>query len=352
MSGFGYHVLGFGAHPSRGDATPNAFSFTDVTGRALNTAITSNTLTIAGMDDGTDISIASSGTGGTHLYKINSGSFTASAGTVDSGDTVTLKVTTAALLLGSLTNVSITIGTTTDVWKVTTIAPAPALANPTLVMGLSAQLFGSGGSASLTTVGVNYNTNNRNALLALDGATGGDNNNLVATGGTNNLTLAPNTGMHLQVGGTYTNHMYHPSEYETTLTINCSVAPDLDPGAGGDDNAQGNTLFHLNSDNNATGPVNQVLSTGWNLNTSAITSNSQAVLFNLFALNQLGVTTLQAVESARVGIRHAGHPGASSSTFYMAAFAIIVKITRISDSSVIHNNIEILPNTLLNFLPA
>jgi hypothetical protein len=43
------------------DTAPNAFSFTDLTGRALNTSVASNTITISGIDVATPVSVTGDG---------------------------------------------------------------------------------------------------------------------------------------------------------------------------------------------------------------------------------------------------------------------------------------------------
>ena len=66
------------------------FSFTDQTGVSLNTLITSNTITVSGINAATAISI----TGG--AYSINDGGFTIAAGTVNNGNTVSVQQTSSS----------------------------------------------------------------------------------------------------------------------------------------------------------------------------------------------------------------------------------------------------------------
>ena len=63
-----------GSTTAASDTTPNAFTFTDQTGVAVSTEVTSAAITVAGIDAAAAISI----TGGT--YQIGSGTFTNSAG--------------------------------------------------------------------------------------------------------------------------------------------------------------------------------------------------------------------------------------------------------------------------------
>jgi hypothetical protein len=69
------------------------------------------------MDAGTAISVS----GGE--MSINSGAFTSTATTIDPSDTVQLRVTSSASN-STATNVTLTIGTESDIWTVTTVAAA------------------------------------------------------------------------------------------------------------------------------------------------------------------------------------------------------------------------------------
>ncbi len=97
------------------DTTPNAFAFTDVAGVNRNTVVTSNTITISGINTAAPISIS----GGNATYSRNGGAYTAAAGSVNSGDTITLKVTSGASK-GAVVNVVLTVGGVSDTWSVTT----------------------------------------------------------------------------------------------------------------------------------------------------------------------------------------------------------------------------------------
>ena len=110
-------VAAYRAAPSD-DSTPDQFTFTDQTGVALSTVITSNTITVSGINTAADISI----TGGE--YKINSGSYTSSSGTVNNGDTVTVRQTSSGSY-STKTNTILTIGGVSDTFSVTTWAAPP-----------------------------------------------------------------------------------------------------------------------------------------------------------------------------------------------------------------------------------
>ncbi|MDP4028457.1 MAG: hypothetical protein Q8P42_05755, partial [Gallionella sp.] len=97
------------------DAVPDAFTFTAQTGAALNSVATSNAITVAGINSAANIGIA----GGT--YSVNGGAYTAVAGTVNNGDTVTLKQTSSGSF-STLTTATLTIGGVAGAFDVTTLA--------------------------------------------------------------------------------------------------------------------------------------------------------------------------------------------------------------------------------------
>src|SRR5271157_3785708 len=103
--------------PSGINTIPNQFFFTNQTNVALSTAITSNPITVSGIDAAASISI----TGGT--YSINGGSYTSASGTV-SNDTVTVQLTSSGSY-STTTNATLTIGGVSAIFNVTTQA-APA----------------------------------------------------------------------------------------------------------------------------------------------------------------------------------------------------------------------------------
>ena len=96
------------------DTTPDSFTFTDQTGVALSTVITSDTITVSGITTAVPISI----TGGT--YSINGGAYTSNAGTVSNGNTVTVRMTSSANY-STTTNATLTIGGVSDTFSVTTL---------------------------------------------------------------------------------------------------------------------------------------------------------------------------------------------------------------------------------------
>lgn len=106
------------------DTTPDAFTFTDVTGVAVSTTQTSNTITVAGMSTGASVAVSVSG--GT--YSKNSGAYTASAGTASNGDTFSVRHTSSAST-GTATNTTLTIGGVSDTYTSTTTTGADVTPN-------------------------------------------------------------------------------------------------------------------------------------------------------------------------------------------------------------------------------
>src|SRR6185295_6706606 len=85
------------------DTTPDAFAFTAQTGSNLSTTVTSNEVTISGINAAAAVSI----TGGE--YSINGSAFTSAAGNISNGQRVQVRLTSAAQFL-TASNVSLTIG--------------------------------------------------------------------------------------------------------------------------------------------------------------------------------------------------------------------------------------------------
>lgn len=103
-----------------GDTTPNAFTFTDQTGVALSTVITSAAITVAGIDTAAAITV----TGGSY-EKNNSGTFVTTAGTVVNGDTIKARHTSSAVN-STAVNTIVTIGGVSDTFTSTTLAASGA----------------------------------------------------------------------------------------------------------------------------------------------------------------------------------------------------------------------------------
>jgi hypothetical protein len=95
------------------DTTPNAFTFTDLTDVALNTAMTSASISVAGVNSGAAISVTGA------EYSVNGGAFTSVAGTVTNGQQVRLRLTSSTTLI-TAKNATVTIGGVSDTWTVST----------------------------------------------------------------------------------------------------------------------------------------------------------------------------------------------------------------------------------------
>lgn len=97
------------------DTTPDAFSFDDVTWASTGTLYTSNIITVSWINTTTSLSI-SWGT-----YSKNGAAYTSSAGTVQNGDTLSLRNTSSANFSTTL-NTTLTIGWVSDIFSITTLA--------------------------------------------------------------------------------------------------------------------------------------------------------------------------------------------------------------------------------------
>ena len=98
------------------DTTPDAFAFVDVTDVALGSVQTSNTITVAGINTAAAISV----TGGTYSIGCTA-TFTGTASTITSGQTVCVRHTASASP-ATATNTVLTIGGVSDTFTSTTVA--------------------------------------------------------------------------------------------------------------------------------------------------------------------------------------------------------------------------------------
>ncbi len=98
------------------DTTPDAFSFTDVTGASTGTVFTSNTITISGTNTGSTLSIS------WWTYNIGgSGSYVGTPTTVQNGNIISVR-TTSSSNFSTAVNVVLTINWVSDTYTVTTLA--------------------------------------------------------------------------------------------------------------------------------------------------------------------------------------------------------------------------------------
>jgi hypothetical protein len=106
------------------DDTPDAFAFTDVTGQALSAVITSDLATISGIGPAA-VAVSVSG-GGSPQISINGGAW-ATSGTISSGQSLRVRLTSATTL-NTLRSATVTVGTVSDQWDVTTSTTDPCAA--------------------------------------------------------------------------------------------------------------------------------------------------------------------------------------------------------------------------------
>lgn len=113
--------LGFaGSGVVGGDTAPDQFTFTDVTGQEIGAVITSNTITISGINATAPVNFIETG----HLsgeFSINGAAFTdLIITTIENGDTLALRLTSAPLQ-AETHSIEVTIGGVSDQWDVTTL---------------------------------------------------------------------------------------------------------------------------------------------------------------------------------------------------------------------------------------
>jgi len=97
------------------DTTPDTYSFVDQVNVSVSSVITSNSITIAGINAAAPISIS----GGE--YAVNGGPFTASKSTVNNADSVQVRQTSSATYLAE-SNAVLNVGGVSDTFTVTTIS--------------------------------------------------------------------------------------------------------------------------------------------------------------------------------------------------------------------------------------
>ena len=145
-------------------AVPSPFSFTAQTGAPLSVTATSNTITVSGTGSG---SVPISIVGGT--YSVNGGGFVSSAGTVNIGDTVAVRLTTSASF-STVSTATLTMGGVSGAFNVTTGAQlVPSASTPTAQTGAALSptatsntitVSGTGiGAAAISIVGGAYSVN-------------------------------------------------------------------------------------------------------------------------------------------------------------------------------------------------
>lgn len=115
------------------------FSFTSQNCVPINQWATSNTITVGGITGAASISVVNG------EYKINSGVFVSTPGWVSSGDTVSVRQTSSSSA-GTTTTATLTIGSVSGTFSVTTFSPTTCASTPTI----------SGNPPTSATVGTPY----------------------------------------------------------------------------------------------------------------------------------------------------------------------------------------------------
>ena len=110
-------------HPDTGiDIEPEPFSFTDITDASLGDVVVSDEITVSGINATTSIEIADG------EYSLNGSDYTNSAGSINNGDRITVRVTASSAYASSVST-ALTIGSTTDAFSVITM-DAPVVTAP------------------------------------------------------------------------------------------------------------------------------------------------------------------------------------------------------------------------------
>jgi YD repeat-containing protein len=137
---------------------PTAFTFTPQTNVALNTQIASNTIPVSGVNAAPPITI----TGGE--YSINGGTYTTAPGAVNNGDTVTVRLTSAATNNTTLA-ATLTIGGVSGTFNVTTLPPATGAVS----LSATSLTFTSQAQGTTSVAQTVMLTNNSTATLTISG---------------------------------------------------------------------------------------------------------------------------------------------------------------------------------------
>jgi hypothetical protein len=115
-------------NPIQADTTPNTFSLVDVSSAGIGTVITSNAITVSGINSTAvppftvPISIGST-FGASFSYNINGGSYRTTTGSVSNGDAIRARVTTPSIYSTNIVGI-LTIGGISTSWSLTT-RPTP-----------------------------------------------------------------------------------------------------------------------------------------------------------------------------------------------------------------------------------
>ncbi|MDO9067567.1 MAG: LamG-like jellyroll fold domain-containing protein [Deltaproteobacteria bacterium] len=170
------------------DTTPDNFTFIDQTGVNVSTVITSNPITISGINYATDISVAFCPNTSCQ-YQINSGGWTSIAGRVNNGDTVTVRQTSSNGY-STQTDFVLDIGSKSDSFSISTMAIPQYTVTPSKT--------GNGTISPDTAETVNH-------------------------GSTTNFTVTPENGYSVTMGGTCGGTLVDTTYTTNAITADCTV---------------------------------------------------------------------------------------------------------------------------------
>lgn len=148
--------------PAGADTTPAAFAFTPLTGAALGRALTSNVVTITGIDTPVPISVTNG------AYSINGGAFTSNLGVVSSGQTVALRSTSSALN-NTPTTTTVNIGGVSQSFTTTTFTSGGTFTTPAAFS--FANVTGAALNTAVTSAPVTISGNTAAAPVTVTGGT-------------------------------------------------------------------------------------------------------------------------------------------------------------------------------------
>ena len=210
------------------DTTPGAFSFTDQTGVALGTAITSDPITVSGIDAATAISVS----GGS--YRINNGVYTNAAGTVNDGDRVRVQHT-SSVEYSTQVDTTLTIGGVSDTFSSTTLAAAPGafsfidqtdVALNAIITSNEVTVSGINAAAAISVTGGEYSINGAAYTNTAGTVNNGNTVRVRHTSSSNHATQVDTT---LTIGGvsdtfSSTTQAATPGDCESPINLNQNVS--------------------------------------------------------------------------------------------------------------------------------
>ena len=201
------------------DTTPDFFSFNPMIGVARNTTVTSNSISVTGINAPAIISVS----GGN--YAIDGGAFTSTTGMVNIGQTVQIQAT-SPIAFGNTSLVSLTIGGVTGTFSISTLAADTipddfsfnAQSNVPVSTATTSNTISVTGINTATTINIinGEYTINGGAFTSAPGSV--NNNDTVAARVTSAPTLATSVNATLTIGGI--------SRIFSVLTEGADTAPD------------------------------------------------------------------------------------------------------------------------------